>query len=181
MSVWLDKLKVRAGYGLAGNQDAIDSYTSMALLAPSGVTSVNGISTVTMAQQRNANPDLKWEVKTTVDVGVDAAFLNNRITLGADWYYSETNDLLYNYSVPVPPFTYNTLLANLGSMSNTGVEITMGFTPLKTKDMELNINLNAAWQKNKLLSLNGTYGGEDLTTTQYMVLGGREWRRLYWR
>ncbi len=169
---WLDKLKVRAGYGLAGNQDAIDSYTSMALLAPSGVTSVNGISTVTMAQQRNANPDLKWEVKTTVDVGVDAAFLNNRITLGADWYYSETNDLLYNYSVPVPPFTYNTLLANLGSMSNTGVEITMGFTPLKTKDMELNINLNAAWQKNKLLSLNGTYGGEDLTTTQYMVLGG---------
>lgn len=168
---WVDHLKLRAGYGFSGNQDAIGSYTSLPLLSPGGSTLYNGTPTAIMKLTRNKNKDLKWEVKRTVDVGLDAELFNGRITAGIDWYYSETNDLLYNYAVPVPPFTLNTMLANLGSMSNTGVEVTLGFTPIKTKDVELNINMNATWQKNKLLSLDGTFAGEKLTTNKYMSLG----------
>ena len=72
--------------------------------------------------------------------------------------------MLYNYRVSVPPFVYNTLLANIGSMSNSGFELGMGFTPIATKDLSLNINLNVAFQKNKLLSLSGTYRGENLSS-----------------
>jgi TonB-linked SusC/RagA family outer membrane protein len=170
----INNLKVRAGYGLTGNQDAIDSYTSMMLVSPYKTTSFNGTSYVTTNIARNANPDLKWEVKKTFDAGIDLGLFNNRITLTADYYYSKTTDMLYNYSVSVPPFAYNTLLANLGSMSNTGVELALGLTPIKNKDMELNINTNLAFQKNKLLSLEGTYNyngsAEALTTSQYMSL-----------
>jgi len=170
----INNLKLRAGYGLTGNQDAIDSYTSMMLVSPYKTTSFNGTSYVTTNIARNANPDLKWEVKKTFDVGIDLGLLDNRITLTADYYNSKTTDMLYNYSVSVPPFAYNTLLANLGAMRNTGVELALGFVPLKNKDMELNVNTNLSFQKNKLLSLEGTYNyngtNEDLTTAQYMSL-----------
>lgn len=170
----INNLKLRAGYGLTGNQDAIDSYTSLMLVGPYKTTSFNGTSYVTTNINRNANPDLKWEIKKTFDVGIDLGLLDNRITLTADYYNSKTTDMLYNYSVSVPPFAYNTLLANLGAMRNTGIEIALGLIPLKNKDMELNINTNLAFQKNKLLSLEGTYNyngsDEALTTSQYMSL-----------
>lgn len=62
---WVRNLKIRLGYGLSGNQDAIDSYNSLRLMKPNGVVSVNGAPTVTLGTIRNANPDLKWEVKRT--------------------------------------------------------------------------------------------------------------------
>lgn len=169
---FISNLKVRAGYGLAGNQDAISSYMSLPLMSPNGTTTVNGLPVVTMAVTRNHNPDLKWEVKKTFDVGFDLGMFDERLTLGFDYYNSKTTDLLYTYDVKVPPFTYPTLLANLGAMRNTGVELSLGVTPLKTKDMELTINANVAFQKNKLLSLDGTYMGESMTAKKYMNLGG---------
>ena len=72
----------------------------------------------------------------------------------------------------VPPFTYNTLLANIGSMRNYGTELSIGITPLKTKDMELNINANLTFQQNKLLSLDGNYQGEHISATEYKSLAG---------
>ena len=91
---WLSQLKLRAGYGLTGNQDAIEAYNSLALMSPNGVTSVNGNSTATYGFTRNSNPDLRWEVKKTFEVGVDAGILDGRFTLTADWYTSKTTDLL---------------------------------------------------------------------------------------
>ena len=145
---------------------------SLPLMSPNGTTTVNGLPVVTMGVTRNYNPDLKWEVKKTFDVGFDLGMFDERLTLGFDYYNSKTTDLLYNYDVKVPPFTYPTLLANMGAMRNTGIEISLGGTPLKTKDMELNINANIAFQQNKLLSLNGTYMGEAMTAKEYMNLGG---------
>ena len=78
--------------------------------------------------------------------------------------------MLYLYNVSVPPFTYNTLLANIGSMRNSGLEIAIGITPLKTQDMELNINANITFQQNKLLSLSGMYNGEMISAPQYKSL-----------
>ena len=100
------------------------------------------------------------------------ALLGNRLLLTANYYNSKTKDMLYLYNVSVPPFTYNTLLANIGSMRNYGTELSIGITPLKTKDMELNINANLTFQQNKLLSLDGNYQGEHISATEYKSLAG---------
>ena len=169
---FIDNLKVRAGYGLAGNQNGIDSYTSLNLIRPNGVAPVGSSPVVTMDQLKNMNPDLKWEVKQTFNAGIEMALLGNRLLLTANYYNSKTKDMLYLYNVSVPPFTYNTLLANIGSMRNYGTELSIGITPLKTKDMELNINANLTFQQNKLLSLDGNYQGEHISATEYKSLAG---------
>lgn len=160
---FITNAKLRAGYGLSGNQAGIDSYNSMELIQPNGIVSVNGAPTVTLGIIRNANPDLKWEIKRTFNVGLDIALWQSRIVMSLDYYRSKTTDLLYVYDVPVPPFTYNKLLANLGSMRNSGLEIGFGITPLRTEDMELTVNMNWTFERNKLLSLDGDYNGQHLT------------------
>lgn len=169
---FLSNLKLRTGYGLTGNQDAIAAYNSLKLMSPTGVTTIDGKPVATYGINRNDNPDLKWEVKRMFDVGVDWGFFDDRLSGTVDYYYSKTSDLLYNYAVPVPPFAFNSLLANLGEMENTGVEIAVTGVPVRTKDMELSISANFSWQKNKLLSLDGTYMGQNLSAKEYMNLGG---------
>nr|WP_321376895.1 SusC/RagA family TonB-linked outer membrane protein [uncultured Bacteroides sp.] len=166
----INNLKFRAGYGLAGNQSGIDSYTTMNLVKPNGVIPVGASSVVSLGDIRNTNPNLKWEVKFTFNAGIDVALLDNRLLLSANYYTSKTKDMLYLYNVSVPPFTYNTLLANIGSMRNSGTEIAIGVTPLKAKDMELNINANITFQQNKLLTLNGYYNGEIISGPKYKSL-----------
>lgn len=168
----IDNLKFRIGYGLAGNQSGIDSYTSLNLVKPNGVVPVGNSSVVSLDNLRNTNPDLKWEVKHTFNMGIDVAMFGNRLLLSANYYNSKTKDMLYLYNVSVPPFTYNTLLANIGSMRNYGTEIAIGITPLKTRDMELNINANITFQRNKLLSLSGMYNGEMISAPEYKSLAG---------
>lgn len=154
---WLDDLKWNIGYGLAGNLGGVDSYMTQNLLMPAGIAPVGETLQVTFDELRNANPDLKWEVKRSFNTGLNAAFLGNHIIASLDFYTSKTIDMLYLYNVGVPPFSYNKLLDNLGAMRNSGVELALGFTPLSTQDMELNINANIAYQYNKLLSLSGYY------------------------
>lgn len=166
----INEIKWRVGYGRTGNQDAISAYNSLLLMGPSGLTSVNGVPTVTYGYNRNANPDLRWETKDMFDVGMDASFFDRKLTATIDYYYSRTKDLLYNYDVPVPPFVHPKLLANLGEMENSGLEVSLGITPLRTEDMELTVSGNMAFQKNKLLSLSGTYMGQELNAAEYMQL-----------
>ena len=163
---WLSNAKLRIGYGLAGSQGGIDSYNSMQLLAPNGVVPYAGSITTTLGIIRNANPDLKWEVKKTFNVGLDLSMWEKRIALSVDYYRSKTTDMLYVYTVPVPPFPYDKFLANLGSMQNSGLEIGFGITPLRTKDVELTINMNWSFERNKLLALDGDYNGQHLTAPQ---------------
>ena len=126
---WLSNLKLRLGYGLAGNQGGIDNYMSMNLFSPTGVVPVGNQAAVSLGTLKNINPDLKWEVKRTFNVGLDAAFWDNRIIGTVDFYTSKTTDMLYMYNVSVPPFSYSKLLDNLGSMRNSGVEVALGITP----------------------------------------------------
>lgn len=164
-------LKLRTGYGLTGNLGAISSYTTLYTVAPAGIVPVNGSPTVTLASLHNANPDLKWEKKSTFNIGTDIGLLRNRILFTIEYYYSKTTDMLYQYDVPVPPFTYSKLLANIGSMENRGVEIGLGITPLHRRDMELNINVNMSFQRNKLLSLSGNYNGYELSASKVTAIG----------
>lgn len=78
--------------------------------------------------------------------------------------------MLYLYNVSVPPFTYNTLLANIGSMRNSGTEIAVRLHPLEDSGYELNVNVNVTFQQNKLLSLSGMYGGENISAPEYKSL-----------
>ena len=163
---FIDKAKLRIGFGRSGNLGGIGSYNSMLLIQPNGVVPLHGGAATTLGAVRNANPDLRWEVKQTFNVGIDASFWNQRMALKVDYYRSKTTDMLYVYDVPVPPFTYDKLLANLGSMKNSGLEIGFGITPLRSKDMELTINMNWTFERNKLLSLDGDFNGQHLTAPQ---------------
>ena len=173
---WMKKLgiinnaKLRVGYGLSGSQAGIDSYNSMQNVHPNGVVPYNGSIATTLGIIRNANPDLKWEVKKTFNIGFDLTMWENRLALTFDYYMSKTKDMLYVYDVPVPPFIYNKLLANLGSMESSGIEIGFGITPLHTKEMELSFNMNWSFQRTKLLSLNGWYNGQYLTAPQSQAI-----------
>ena len=159
----INNAKLRIGYGLSGSLGGIDSYQSMQLMQPNGVVPVGDTPAVTLGIVRNANPDLKWEIKRTFNIGFDLTLWDRRIAITIDNYRSKTTDMLYVYDVPVPPYTYDELLANLGSMENFGLEIGFGITPLRTKDMELTINMNWTFERNKLLSLDGYYNGQYLT------------------
>ena len=163
LKAFVNSAKLRAGFGRSGSLAGIDSYNSMELLQPNGVVSMGGTPVTTMGIIRNANPDLKWEVKQSINMGIDLLLWDKRIAFTADYYDSRTTNMLYVYDVPVPPFTYNKLLANLGCMSNSGLEIGFGITPLRSKDMELTINTNWSFTRNKLESLNGYHNGQYLT------------------
>ena len=165
-------LNLRTGYGRSGNLGGISSYLTLRQYIPVGLISYNGTPTVTMGTLRNSNPDLRWETRSTFNIGTDLGLFNNRLLLTAEYYYSKTTDMLYEYDVPVPTFAFDKLLANIGSMSNSGFELGIGVVPISKKDMELNVNINMAWQKNKLLSLNGKLNGRDMTASDITPIGG---------
>lgn len=164
-------LRMRVGYGTTGNLGAIDAYTTLNAVEPVGLVSVGGTPTVTLGTLRNTNPDLKWETRSTFNIGADIGLFDNRLLLTAEYYYSKTTDMLYQYDVPVPPFAFDKLLANVGSMSNSGVEVGIGITPIRHRDLELNVNLNLSWQRNKLLSLSGDYNGTHLSAPRVTAIG----------
>ena len=165
-------LNLRTGYGRSGNLGGISSYLTLRQYIPVGLISYNGTPTVTMGTLRNSNPDLRWETRSTFNIGTDLGLFNNRLLLTAEYYYSKTTDMLYEYDVPVPTFAFDKLLANIGSMSNSGFELGIGVVPISKKDMELNVNVNMAWQKNKLLSLNGKHNGKQMTASEITPIGG---------
>ncbi len=169
---WLNELTINTGYGLAGNQGAIDNYTSMRLLRPNGIVPAGMKYLTTFQELTNANPDLKWEVTHTVDFGINAKMLGGRLVFAASIYNTKTTDMLYPYTVSVPPFKYPILTANLGSMRNTGIELSAGATLIAQKDIGLNVSANVTFQKNKLLSLGGMFNGEKLFAPNEAAISG---------
>ena len=164
-------LKLRTGYGRSGNLGGITSYTTLNTVKENGIVSINGAPTVTMGSIRNTNPDLKWETRSTFNIGFDLGLWNNRLMLTSEYYYSKTTDMLYDYDVPVPAFAFDKLMANIGSMSNQGVELGISVVPIQRKDMEMNINFNLSYQQNKLLSLSGEYNGMQMTASDITPIG----------
>ena len=164
-------LKLRTGYGRSGNLGGISAYTTLNTVRQNGLVSVNSSPTVTMGILRNNNPELKWETRSTFNIGADLGLFDNRIILTAEYYYSKTTDMLYAYDVPVPPFAYDKLVANIGAMSNSGFEIGLSATPIESKDLELNVNLNLAFQKNRLISLSGNYKGMAMSAAPVTAIG----------
>jgi len=118
----LDDLKFRLGYGVSGNQDGLDPYLSLPLYGKAGQYYDNGKWYSAYEFSQNENPDLRWEQTSMFNVGFDYSFFNGRINGSVDYYNKNTDDLLYTYSVPQPPYLKGTMMANVGSMNNKGVE-----------------------------------------------------------
>ncbi|MBO4634458.1 MAG: SusC/RagA family TonB-linked outer membrane protein [Bacteroidales bacterium] len=158
---WLDELKLRAGYGVTGNQD-FDNYRSLFLMATSGHYYSNGKWYNTYVPANNANPDLGWEKKAEFNVGVDISTLKGRLGGTIDYYYRLTTDLLYGYAVPVPPYDYKTFFTNVGSISNSGIEVTINAIPVQSKDWEWNTTLIFSRNTNKLVKFtNEEFKGQE--------------------
>lgn len=194
---WLNNLKLRIGYGVTGITPT-SSYRAQYLydIAPYGDIqdqSGNWIQTLEVIQ--NPNKDLKWETTREWNFGLDWSVLDERLSGSIDVYHRKTSDLMYSYSVPVPPNLYGYTLANVGDIRNVGVEVMVTGVPVRTKDFEWSTTLTLSHNKNKLLKLSNTlyetddfhelYGGlgEPISTpTHYMEVGhslGEFWGLKY--
>ncbi|MGQ1891590.1 SusC/RagA family TonB-linked outer membrane protein [Thermophagus sp. OGC60D27] len=171
----IDDLKLRVGYGETGNQGGLVPYQSLRLLASQGSTLFNGESVTLYATAQNENEDLKWEVKKMVNIGLDFHLLKNRLMGSIDYYDGTTDNMLYEYAVPVPPFYTNTLWANIGKMSNKGLEFSLEYRPVQTENTSWSIGFNLSKNENKIKSLNGTLNGNELSTdlVPYGYVDGR--------
>jgi TonB-dependent starch-binding outer membrane protein SusC len=161
----LDELKIRAGWGVAGNQTGLDPYKSIETVGSEGMFFYNGSWITAYTVNQNANPNLKWEETSMANIGVDFSFLNARIYGTLEYYDKRTSDLLYNYSVPVPPYMFSTMMANVGTMQNKGVEIMLSGDILRSKNIRWTITANGSFNKNTILKLSS----EEFTTTAVKV------------
>ncbi len=161
---WCNDLKLRVGFGVTGNNLG-SSLRSVALLSKSDVIEFNGSQVNTYVVSQNVNPDLRWEKKFEYNLGLDYAFLDNRLYGSLEGYFRQTKDLLWNYEVPTPPYQYTTLLANAGEMMSYGVELAMTGVPVKTKDWEWNSSLTLAWNQNRITRLSDPQKGFNYTET----------------
>jgi len=145
-------IKLRAGYGVTGSQPS-QSFLGKSMLGYGDYYYYNGQWIQALQPTQNANPSLKWEEKHEYDVGVDFSMFDYRLNVSIDWYHRLIKGLLYDYSVPSPPNLFTTTRANVGEMSNTGLEIMVNVIPVKTQNFEWNSTVTFSTNTNKLKSL----------------------------
>jgi len=153
----LDELKLRLGWGMTGQQEGIADFgyfasynqpTSSQSLYP---TFGDGYQYI----PKGYNPNLKWETTTTYNIGLDFAFLKNRITGSVDVYKRKTTDMLMNAPVAGMSNFSNSVLTNIGSMENKGVEASLTVRPIQTENWQWEVTGNATYNKNEVLELAG--------------------------
>jgi TonB-linked SusC/RagA family outer membrane protein len=159
-----NELKLRVGYGETGNQQGLYPQTSLSLVGSAGTTYFGGMPITNFNITQNANADLKWETKKQTNIGLDFALLNNRLRGSVDVYDSKTENLLFDYTVPQPPYPYNQIKANVGSISNKGLEIALAYDVIKTDNSTLTLAGNVSFMKNEVLNLSGSINGIPLNT-----------------
>jgi iron complex outermembrane receptor protein len=161
---WLDNMKLRVGYGVTGNQDGIGEYKSLALMGTGGGAYYDQASDSwkqSYGPSQNPNPDLKWESTAQTNIGLDVAFLQ-RFNVMLDVYFKKTSDLLYTYTVPQPPNLYPTTMANVGDLSNKGIEFTFGAAIIKSRNLNWNANLTLAHNKQTVEKLSNQFFETDV-------------------
>jgi TonB-dependent starch-binding outer membrane protein SusC len=154
---WLDELKVRASYGLNGNQDvpgnqyipAINQsfqYTFGNSSGSGGVVTGAGLS-------RTYNPDIRWEKNEQINIGFDASLFKNKLNIAFDVYQRKSIDLFLDYTPPFLSGTYEAVPFNTGTLVNKGIDLTLGTQVFNTKNFNWNINTVVSTYKNKVTSL----------------------------
>lgn len=155
---FLDDLKLRAGYGVTGNNN-FSAGASTPMYASNSLWPYEGTWITSYGPARNVNNDLHWEKKAEFNVGLDYAFLNNRLFGKFDIYKRKVSGMLYNINVPNPPAVYATTMMNYGNLENRGWEFEVGGIPVKTKDFNWRTALRLSQSSSKITSLwgNNTY------------------------
>ena len=152
---WLNNLKLRAGYGVTGNQAGIGEYKSLAVLSADGASyydAASGTWKKSYVQAQNVNPNLKWESTAQLNIGL-AVGIFNRINGTIEFYHKKTSDLLWTYPVPQPPYQVGTMLANVGDLVNKGIEVSLSANILRQKDLTLDANVTFAYNDQEITKL----------------------------
>lgn len=159
---WLNDLKLRVGYGVTGNNDFGSGYT-VRTYKSNDMWPTNGIWQPAYGSSRNINPDLKWEEKKEWDFGIDFAVLNNRLSGKFDWYHRRVDDMLFEVPAPTPPMVYETIMRNVGSLTNKGWEFELNGHIIKSKDFNYHSTIRLSHNSSKIDNLGDTnsylYGG----------------------
>ena len=145
-------LKPRISYGVTGRSD-FNAYQSIATYSTRGAYLIDNQWINGYAPSLNANPDLAWEKSTAFNIGVDFVVLNSRLRGSVEFYDRRSQDLLYNYTAPQPPFIYNTILVNVGTTKNTGVEVALEYDVLAKKAVKWTTGFNWSMGQTKLTKL----------------------------
>jgi len=181
---WLSQLKLRASYGISGNQE-IGEYRSIVLWEPSAQATdpETGQLVIAFKPSWNSNPDLKWEETSEVNVGIDFAVLNSRLSGSLEVYYKITKDLLGQYDVPVPPNLAPIIFANSGSLSNKGIELYLQAFIISQARFEWKSSLTASLNRTEITDLGeffnevdgvrkeGDISGRGMVGEEYYVTG----------
>ena len=167
-----DNLKLRAGYGISGNAMGFDVYSSYNTYGASGTFVYDGKTYRTYGATKNANPDLKWESTGMLNIGLDFAFLKGRLNGTVEVYHKKTKDLIWSYPVSTTQYIYGWMDANVGEMTNKGIEFTLNAVPVRTKNFMWSSTLNLSHNKNTVDKMqNETFHTTNLTQGDPMVAG----------
>ena len=145
-------LKPRVSYGVTGRSD-FNAYQSIATYSTRGAYLIDNQWTNGYAPSLNANPDLAWEKSTAFNVGIDFVALNSRLRGSVEYFDRRSQDLLYNYTAPQPPFIYNTILVNVGTTKNTGIEVALDYDVIAKKGLKWTTGINWSMGDTKLTKL----------------------------
>lgn len=158
---WINDLKIRADYGVTGNQD-FGSYNSLSTMTGFGYYFYNGKYYQVWGPAKNVNPDLRWEKGKNWNIGLDFSLFNNRFYGSLNYFNRRQQDLLGNYKVSVPPYLFDETFVNVGTMKNTGFEFDLSFNAVNTKDFSYNFNVIGTMMSNKFVDFsNSEYVGQD--------------------
>ncbi|GET30390.1 SusC/RagA family TonB-linked outer membrane protein [Prolixibacter sp. SD074] len=151
----ISEMKLRLGWGITGQQDIGSDYPAQAkyILSNEGYYYQIGGEFLPTLRPDAYDPHIKWEETTTKNIGLDFGFLDNRIYGSVDVYNRVTDNLLNQVTIPGGSNFSNTLLTNVGSLENKGVEFSLNMVPISKKDMSLNIGFNLTYNKNKITKL----------------------------
>ncbi|MBQ7772055.1 MAG: SusC/RagA family TonB-linked outer membrane protein, partial [Bacteroidales bacterium] len=171
----VSQLKLRLSAGVTGQQEGIGEYSHLAMYYlsnnPYGQYNMGDLGFSEKYTPGAYDPNIKWETSTTYNVGVDFGFINDRITGSVDAYMKNTNDLLYTVTTPMGANFSNTVMTNIGSMQNKGVEFAFNFIPVQTNDWSVQFGVNGTFSETIFTKLRGGESEEDFEPVTDLSFG----------
>jgi iron complex outermembrane receptor protein len=151
----LSNLKLRLSYGVTGQQDGIGNYDYISYYGLSNDKAQYqfGDDFLQMYRPGGYYANRKWEQTATTNLGIDYGFFNNRLSGSIEFYYIKTTDLLNQITQPAFTNFSNTIIANVGSMENKGIEFSTNIQPIRTEDVVWDVMFNVSYNENKITRL----------------------------
>lgn len=166
----INNLALRASYGTSGNQSGISRYAALALYSGVGYNAGSGLY-----PSQIENPKLTWEKTASIDLGLEFSVFNNRLDGTIDWYRRNTTDALLNTQLSRTT-GFENITSNVGELYNTGIEVALNGTIVRTKDILWKLGFNITSNKNRITKL---YEGDDIINGQFIYREGEDVHSLY--